>query len=79
MSAISQVPVMSTESSVSVTTTRHPARKDKQARFLDSAIAPLEMTETIQKQMIRNDENIDELLERALRLAQCDFVFEMEK
>jgi hypothetical protein len=37
------------------------------------------MTETIQKQMIRNDENIDELLERALRLAQCDFVFEMEK
>jgi ABC-type multidrug transport system fused ATPase/permease subunit len=75
VSAVSSVPVsvMSTESSVSVTTTRHPAGKSTRARFLDSAIAPLEMTET-QKQK----DNLEQKLIKALKLAHCDFVFELE-
>jgi ABC-type protease/lipase transport system fused ATPase/permease subunit len=64
---------MSTESPVPVVTTRHLAGKGKRAGFLGSAIAPLEMTET-QKQK----DNLEQKLIKALKLAHCDFVFELE-
>jgi ABC-type multidrug transport system fused ATPase/permease subunit len=74
VSAVSSVsvPVMSTESPVPVVTTRHLAGKGKRAGFLGSAIAPLEMTET------QNQEDLESKLIKALRLAHCDFVFELE-
>lgn len=68
MSAIS---VMSTESSVPVTTTRHLARKVwKTEQDFSLRSASLEMTET---------QELEQKLHEALRLAHCDFVFDLEK
>ncbi len=75
ISAVSSVPVMSTESSVPVTTTRHLAQKwrEKKQDFslpLKQVQGSLEMTDT---------QGLEQKLTQALKLAHCDFVFELEK
>ncbi len=71
VSAVSSVSVISIESSVPVTTTRHLAgRTWKTEQDFSLRSTPLEMTET---------QELEKKLIEALRLAQCDFVFEMEK
>ncbi len=71
VSATSTSSVMSTESSVPMTTTRHPARKLwKTEQDFSLRSTPLEMTEA---------QELEQKLHEALRLAHCDFVFELEK
>lgn len=71
VSAVSSVSVMSTESSVPVTTTRYLAGKTwKTEQDFSLRSTPLEMTET---------QELEKKVIEALHLAQCDFVFEMEK
>ena len=68
---VSAISVMSTESSVPVTTTRHLARKVwKTEQDFSLRSASLEMTET---------QELEQKLHEALRLAHCDFVFDLEK